>query len=249
MWSIELLILVGTAFTLAGVVKGVIGFGLPTVTLALLTATLGLKEAMVLLLAPCFVANLWQALSGGELLALLRRLWTLLLGVCVATWVGAHLHARLDASWLVVLLGALLCGYSIFSLTTPQFPAPGRREAWLSPNIGLVSGLLNGLTGSFVVPGVLYLQALGMRRDALIQAMGILFIVASVALGFAMHGNGLLPWEFAILSALAVLPALAGMHIGLKIRRRLNEQQFRQIFFGSLLVFGIYLVAGPLLRL
>ena len=245
--SIELLVLIAIAFTLAGVVKGVIGFGLPTVTLALLTATVGLDEAMVLLLVPCFISNLWQAIAGGQLRNLVKRLWTLLLGVCVATWIGASWHAETDPGWLVALLGALLFLYSAFSLATPQIPAPDKRETWLSPNIGLIAGLLNGLTGSFVVPGVLYLQALAMPRDTLIQAMGILFVTSTVALGLAMHGNGLLPRDYAILSALATLPALAGMGIGLRLRRRLNEQQFRQVLFGSLLVLGIYLFANPLL--
>jgi len=245
--SIELLTIITIAFMLAGVVKGVIGFGLPTVTLALLTATVGLSEAMVLLLVPCFVTNAWQAVAGGQLRQLIRRLWTLLLGISVATWIGAGLHAETDPRWLVVLLGALLCAYSGFSLVTPQIAAPGKRETWLSPNIGLVAGLLNGLTGSFVVPGVLYLQALAMPRDTLIQAMGILFITSTVALGVAMHGNGLLPLDYAILSAVATLPALAGMGIGLRLRRRLNEQQFRQLLFGSLLVLGLYLFASPLL--
>ncbi len=39
----------------------------------------------------------------------------------------------------------------------------------------LVDQKLAGMTGSFVVPGVPYLQALALPRDALIQAMGILF--------------------------------------------------------------------------
>ena len=248
MWSTELVLLVVASFTLAGIVKGVIGFGLPTVTLALLTATIGLKEAMVLLLAPCFVANLWQALAGGKLLYLLRRLWSLLLGVCIATWFGASWHARLDSGWLVALLGILLCAYALVSLSTRQIPAPGRREVWLTPATGITSGILNGLTGSFVVPGVLYLQALGLPRDILIQSMGMLFVVSTVALGIAMQGNGLLPREFGLLSMVAVIPALAGMRLGLIIRRRLDERQFRQVFFAALLIFGLYLWAEPMLH-
>ena len=60
------LILVGLTFVLAGGVKGVIGLGLPTVSLAILTATLGLHSAMALLVAPSLVINVWQALVGGN---------------------------------------------------------------------------------------------------------------------------------------------------------------------------------------
>jgi hypothetical protein len=67
--------LVAATFFIAGGVKGVIGLGLPSVSLALLTATLGLYEAMAILLVPSFVTNLWQAVVGGELRAILARTW------------------------------------------------------------------------------------------------------------------------------------------------------------------------------
>ena len=66
-----ILAIVGT-FLIAGTVKGVIGLGLPTVSLALLTVALGLPEAMNLLLVPSFVTNLCQAMVGGHGRAILR---------------------------------------------------------------------------------------------------------------------------------------------------------------------------------
>ena len=64
-WSPDLLILVTLTFLLAGTVKGVIGMALPTVSLGILAATLGLKEAIVLMLVPSFVTNVWQGVIGG----------------------------------------------------------------------------------------------------------------------------------------------------------------------------------------
>ena len=61
------LLALALTFLLAGGVKGVIGMGLPTVSLAILTLIHGLPEAMGLLLVPSFVTNLWQALAGGQL--------------------------------------------------------------------------------------------------------------------------------------------------------------------------------------
>ncbi|MFT4562815.1 MAG: putative membrane protein YfcA [Gammaproteobacteria bacterium] len=242
--SIDILLLIAAAFFIAGVVKGVIGFGLPTVTLALFATSVGLDEAMVLLLVPCGVTNLWQAVSGGQLFALVKRFWALLLGL--ATWFGATWHAASDPRWLIGLLGALLCGYSVVSLFTAQIPSPGRYEARASPGIGVVSGVLNG---PFVVPGVLYLQSLGLPRDTLIQAMGLLFLTSTIALGVSLRANNLLSGEFAILSCLALLPALIGMAIGLRFRQRLTPPQFRRVFFSALLIFGSYLLLSPLVRL
>ena len=246
--STELLLGILIAFLIAGVIKGVIGFGLPTVVLALLTATVGLNEAMVLLLVPCFVTNLWQALSGGNLGHVVKRFWTLLLGIGLVSWVGASWHASSDPRWLMSLLGGLLCAYAFISLLTKQITPPGRHEIVLSPIMGAISGLLNGLTGSFVVPGVLYLQALDLPRGVLIQALGVLFITSTIALGVSLGGNGLLSGEFALLSILGVIPALLGMRIGIALRERLDAAQFRRAFFTALVGFGMYLLISPLLQ-
>ena len=99
------------------------------------------------------------------------------------------------------------------------------------------------MTGSFVVPGVLFLQAIGLPRDTLIQAMGVLFTASTLALAVALQGNGLLNMELGKLSAAALLPAIAGMVIGQRIRRSLSEQMFRRVFFVALLVLGVYIIA------
>lgn len=52
-------LLVAATFVVAGTVKGVIGLGLPTVTLALLTALFDLPSATALLLVPSFITNVW----------------------------------------------------------------------------------------------------------------------------------------------------------------------------------------------
>ena len=66
------------AFFIAGAVKGVIGLGLPTVSLGLLAAALDLQTAMALLVVPSFVTNLWQSVVGGNAKAILSRLWPFL---------------------------------------------------------------------------------------------------------------------------------------------------------------------------
>lgn len=239
--SADTVLLIAGAFVAAGMVKGVIGLGLPTVSLAFLAATLGLKEAMALMLIPAFATNVWQGLSGRDLPALLRRLWPLLLAACAGIWLGAGLLARADGALVTGLFGLLLCFYAAISLVTPQIPPPGRWERMLSPVMGGLGGLATGVTGSFAFPGVLYLQALGLPRDTLVQAMGIVFTVISVALFIGLAGHGLMPVHLGVLSTLAIAPAVAGMVLGRRIRRGLPEDRFRRVFFGGLFLLGAYI--------
>jgi uncharacterized membrane protein YfcA len=243
--TLTILAVVGT-FLIAGTVKGVIGLGLPTVSLALLTVAIDLPNAMALLLVPSFVTNLWQAVVGGKGGAILRRLWPFLLMATATVWLGAAALIRVDLALLSALLGVLLVVYSAASLAGLRFTITSRQEAWVGPLVGSANGILTGMTGSFVVPGVFFLQAIGLSRDLLIQAMGMLFTVSTLALAVALRANDLLTIELGALSAAALLPAIIGMVLGRRIRQGLSEQLFQRIFFVALLILGAYIIASAL---
>lgn len=229
-------------FLLAGSVKGVIGLGLPTVSLGVLTAAIDLTTAMALLIVPSFVTNLAQAVMGGNGRAILLRTWPFLLMATLTVWLGATALTRLNLSFLSALLGGLLVVYSALSLTGVRLVIPAQREFWAGPLFGTANGILTGMTGSFVVPGVMYLQAIGMNRDALVQAMGVLFTASTVALAVALQGNSLLTPKLGLVSAAAVIPAAVGMVFGQRIRRRLSEERFRKVFFIGILALGAFII-------
>ena len=240
--------LAAASFFIAGGVKGVIGLGLPSVSLALLTATLGLHEAMALLLVPSFVTNLWQALVGGHARAILARTWPFMAAATIMVWLGALALTRVNVAWLSALLGVLLLAYSVLSLTRPAIAIPRAWERWAGPVLGSANGVLTGMTGSFVVPGVLYLQALALPRDVLVQAMGVLFTLSTVALALCLRGRDLLSADLGLISTAAVVPALLGMVIGQRVRGRLSEARFRVVFFVALGAMGVAIVARALPR-
>ena len=239
-------LMVAGTFFLAGTVKGVIGLGLPTVSLALLTVATDLTTAMVLLLVPSFVTNVWQALVGGNAATVLKRLWSFIVMAAVTVWVGVAALTRLDTYLLTAVLGVLLVTYAVVNLGGLKLKIPAQHEIWAAPIVGTANGVLTGMTGSFVVPGVMFLQAIGLSRDVLIQAMGMLFTVSTLALAVALHQADMLTVQHGTLSFAAVIPAIAGMIAGQKIRTRLSEQTFRTVFFSALLVLGAYIIVNAL---
>jgi len=241
-------VVIGT-FLLAGAVKGVIGLGLPTVSLALLTVALDLPSAMALLLMPSFVTNVWQSVVGGNARAILYRLWPFLVMATVTVWIGVAALTRLNPSLLTALLGVLLVTYAVVNLSGIRLIIPARYEVWAGPLVGSANGVLTGMTGSFVVPGVMFLQAIGLPRDVLIQAMGMLFTASTVALAAGLQHANIITIEHGILSAAAVLPAIAGMILGQLVRKRLSEQRFRTVFFAALLVLGVYIIVNAIKKL
>lgn len=247
--DVQVLVLVMGTLLMAGVVKGVIGLGLPTVSLALLTLALDLPTAMALVVVPSFLTNVWQAAVGGNGGRIFRRLWPFLLMAGATVWIGVHALARTGPLMPTVLLGALLVVYGLVNLAglQPAMPARyARYERWAGVVVGSTNGVLTGMTGSSVVPGVMFLQAIGLPRDMLVQAMGLLFTVSTMALGVALLQVGILGGEYGLMSAIAVVPAVIGMVLGRKIRLRLSAQRFRTLFFISLLALGGYIIVNAL---
>jgi uncharacterized membrane protein YfcA len=234
--------LVFAIFVLAGTVKGIAGFGLPTIAVGLLALTRPVPEAIPLILLPTLATNVWQALASGALRPTMRRLWGFLLAAALGTWLAAGQLARADAALLAGFLGLLLASSAAVSLLGPRWPQPSPlAERWLSPVMGGVSGAVAGLTGSFMMPAAPFLAALRLTPDVFVQAFALGAVVATLVLGLSMAGHGLLPPELGIAAVLVMAPAFLGMALGRTVRGRLSERQFRQVVQSMLLALGLYL--------
>jgi uncharacterized membrane protein YfcA len=230
------------AFTVAGFVKGVAGFGLPTVTLGLLALTRPLPEAMALMLVPTLATNVWQSLVGPALVPALRRLWPFLLAAVLGTLAGAGILARSDAVLLSGLLGLLLIASAALALAGRPMPTPSpAQERWLSPLVGGTAGLLTGMTGSFLMPSAPYLAALKLPPQHFVQGFGLGALLATLALGLGMAGAGLLPPDLGLASLFGVAPAFLGMGLGTRVRRAMPETRFRTVIQAALGLVGAWL--------
>ena len=74
------LLFIAAVFLLAGFVKGVVGLGLPTVSMDLLAVTMAPSQALAIVIVPAVVTNIWQTFVGPDLRDITRRLWPLLIG-------------------------------------------------------------------------------------------------------------------------------------------------------------------------
>lgn len=231
-------ILIGATFLLAGLVKGVIGMGLPTVAMGLLALALPPAEAAAILVVPSLVTNVWQLLAGPRFAALARRLWPMMATVLLGTIAGAGVLAGNVAGLAKIGLGIALIVYSVVGLAGIRLSVAPRHEAWLGPLVGATTGLVTGATGVFVFPAVPYLQAIGLEKDELIQALGLSFTVSTVALAIGLLRFDAWQMDAVWISLLALLPALVGMQAGQWLRQRIAAATFRRVFFAGLLLLG-----------
>lgn len=237
--SLPIALWVIATFIVAGLVKGVTGLGLPTVAMALLGTTMAPATAAALLLMPSLLTNLWQWLAAPSCSGLGRRLWPMLLAASVATLASTALLVRVEPRWSGLGLGLALVGYAGYALRVSVAPPAARSERWLAPLVGLVTGLITGATGVFVLPAVPYLQALRLDKDVLVKALGLSFTVSTVALALGLWIQDGLRVQQMGLSLLAIVPALAGLWLGQSLRARVGQQRFRQCLLLALLGLGL----------
>lgn len=232
---------VGAVFVLAGLVKGVVGLGLPTVAMGLLGLVMLPAEAAAILLLPSFVTNVWQLLAGPEISALLRRLWPMMLAVFAATLASTGLITSSYTAIVTAGLGLVLLAYAALGLLRLRMAVPGWAEPWAGPVVGAATGVMTGATGVFVIPAVPYLGGLGLGRDDLVQALGLSFTVSTIALGIGLWWNDAVPLQSVGTSAYAIVPALAGMWLGGWLRGRVEPETFRRWFFAGLALLGAHI--------
>ena len=239
-------LLIAAVFVVAGMVKGIVGLGLPTISMALLALFMPPAEAAALLVVPSLITNLWQAGPVRKLLPVLRRIGGMQIGIAGGTLAGAALLGAPAGAWATVALGGALVAYAAWGFFGKPLRVPAHAEKWTGPLTGGLTGAVTAATGVFVIPAVPYLQALALQRDDLIQAMGVSFTVSTVALAVGLWFNGSYSIGAASSSVVMLAPALIGMYAGQHLRTRLSPQLFRYCFFASLAMLGGYQIAGHL---
>src|SRR3954468_12797725 len=159
-----ILAVAGVAFVVAGFVKGVLGQGLPTVAVGLLSLIMSPGEAAALIVIPALLTNIWQGWIGASFWPLVRRLWPTLLasfaGTFVATWAGLGLLTPEAAALARKVLGIALILYGLLGVSRIRLQVPARAERWLGPTMGMANGAVAHATGVFMFPVISSIQSI-----------------------------------------------------------------------------------------
>lgn len=242
------LIYIAAVFLLAGVVKGVLGIGMPLVSVPLLATILGPITAMTLLAVPTFAINLVQTVQSGYMKAAFRRFWVayplLIIGVIIAV---SLFLTRLDRGLLLVIVGGVVILIAISQLLPFAVTIPARAERWFTPLVGIVSGLVGGVT-SFLGPlMVMYLVALRVDKDQFVGSIALFYMIAAVPFYVGLCVNGYLGWPEFWASCGAAVMIWLGVLVGQKLRARASGDLFRRLVLGMLVVIGANMIRKGLM--
>ncbi|HRO59744.1 MAG TPA: sulfite exporter TauE/SafE family protein [Burkholderiaceae bacterium] len=228
---------IGVVFMLAGVVKGISGMGLPTVAMSLLGLLMAPAQAAALLVLPSLATNVAQC-RGPALRTLARHLWPLWLALVLATVFMPRIGLGGSGGHARTFLGVVLLVYGAWGLWRPALPRIDADRPVPAISAGALTGAVTAATAVFVIPMVPYLQALRLDKDTMIQALGLSFTIATLALALRLQRADALP-ALSPLTGLALLSSFVGLWLGARLRAKFSQQVFQRALFVVFLALGV----------
>ncbi len=239
--DVSLVVVAVSGLFFAGVLKGATGIGYSSCALPFLAASLGVKEAIVLVVAPAMASNIAVLFTAGRLGQSLKRFWRFYLATLPGIFCGVLLLASADKRLPAQMLGVIICAYAVIALVRPSMALPPALAGRLQAPAGFLNGLLTGFTGSQVMPLMPYMLALRLEPALLVQAVNVAVVTASAFLGLGLWIAGELSAPGLSLSILAVAPALFGVRLGVWARGHISPAHFKPIVLTALLMIGMSL--------
>ena len=238
MLEVQTIIWVLSVFLVSSFLKGLTGLGFSTVCLGFLATFIDIKLAIPLVFLPSLSSNMMVMLQAGRFIEALKRFWPLYLSALPGLVLGILFltHSRNEAPKCV--LGVVLLIYGVWGLKAGMLPLSSKREKQLMLPIGLTSGLVNGATGSQIMPIMPYLLSLKMDKELFVQTINCAFTINTLVMMAWLGKVGVLTMPVAYLSAVGILPVALGIWLGGAIRKRVKEELYRKIVFVMLIVLG-----------
>lgn len=230
------------AFSLGGLVKGVSSFGLPTVSVPILTLVLPLPTAISILAVPLVLSNFYQMLMAGDIKGSAQRHWSLYISVLLSLPIGVYFLASADTSTLSIILGIVLIFVTSLELLGISFAFVKNKHAYIAPFIGVFSGVIGGMTSLFAIVPIFFFVAIGLEKNRFVSAVSVLLCTGSVVLAISLQRTDNLGVLEAVYGALGMIPIMLSIWIGTQLRKRVDQALFRKVVLGLIFVIGVSMI-------
>ena len=229
------------AFVIGGLVKGLIGGGLPSIVVPIMALVVEPAWAAAATLIPVMVTNIWQAVDGNRAMAVLRRFWAYYGCLALGVAAGSQILVGLPPLTAALLIGVAVVLMSPIAVISDRFHVSAQRETWLNPVVGGSMGLMGGTTVIFT-PTLIYFAALRIDKDTYVTAAALTALFCMVPLYLGLGFSAALTWEVARASLVLLIPTMGGYFVGRALRNAISQRAFRMILTASLVLVGIGLI-------
>jgi uncharacterized membrane protein YfcA len=227
---------------LASFIKGAIGFGFPAVSTPLLALVMDVKQAVAVLIVPNLVMDGIQVLRRQGFVQTVRRHAMLYAFGIGGTFFGTKLLALVSSRDALLILGGFVLAFVAVNASSLSLSVRPGWEWFVSPSVGLVAGVVGGITNVQGTPLVLYFYALGLPKAEFVRTVSVSFIIYKLAQLAAVIQFGLMTWPLFGLSVLASGLSLGTFWLGLKVQDRVAQATFNRAVLCFLALLGAFLI-------
>ena len=227
---------------IGGFSKGALGAGLPLISVPILALFMPVPQALVILIVPIFITNIWQAMQGGNLKVVWKRFWPIAIMLVIGVGVGAQILVRLSEQQLYLIMGLIVMAQPVLRLLKPNASFTPQTQRWLGPLVGFTGGAVGGMSGFYGPLILVYLATLKLQKDIFTATVAMLFLFGGGALAVFLAQVGVMTANDMLMSCIALIPASLGILWGQKIRARISQTTFDRALSITLLVMGVSLL-------
>lgn len=235
--SAEHLLLAGLILLAAGALQGAVGFGSGLVSVGLIGAMVGIRQASIAFCFPALVLCLLMLYRLREHFRW-QRVAPVAVSLVVGVPLGVWFFVRAEPRVLEIVLGSLMAVTVVYNLT----PRLARRP-WHPVFAGIPCGLLSGaISGALSTGGpslVAYLSTQRFGRLRFVASLQVLFVInTSVRLVELIRRDVFTPATVSLgLVGAVALPL--GALVGLRLLKKIPDRPFRWIVLVLLTVLAI----------
>ena len=226
----------------AGLLKGIIGVGMPIVAPPLLSLFIDVKSAVMLLSMPLIFSNVPQALEGRKTGQCLMQLMPVIVGMIPGLFLGVRVLLAVDANTARIIAGLVLMGVGGVTLLAPRLKLQSRLVLPTGITFGFFGGILGGIAA---MPGPLvfiFLLAKGLRGKAFTKEASLYLVVSAGLLAILLTASRQFSWLDVSVSAAALLPVVLGMYVGQHMRDKIAPETFTKLVLIAVIAAGAELL-------
>jgi uncharacterized protein len=226
----------------AGLLKGILGVGMPVVALPLLSLFIDIKSAAMLLSLPLIFSNLQQ--EGGKTGRCLMQLMPVILGMVPGLFLGVRVLLALDANVAKIIAGLVLMGVGGVTLLAPNLQLQSRLVLPTGITFGFFGGILGGIAA---MPGALvfiFVLAKGPRGKAFTKEASLYLVVSAGLLAILLTASRQFSWLDVSVSTAAMLPVVLGIYVGQHMRGKIKigPETFKKLVLIAVIAGGAELL-------
>jgi uncharacterized membrane protein YfcA len=225
----EIFILIGFAYFIAGIVKGIIGIGLPTTAITIMTFFISPLVALGINLIPMTVTNIWQFSKADNPKKVIKDykyfafflMFFILIASFFANAIGDNI-VRLIFAFAVFMFVAI----NFFGFNFKMNP---KNDKFWQSGLGTLGGLIGGAASIWAVPVTIYLLMKNVKPKQFVDVSGFLITIGCIPVSVGYIATGVFQANMFVFGVLGSVTAVIGFQLGAKLRDKIDPKTFKDL--------------------